>query len=275
MAAMLALLSSAMWGAADYAAGRLSRVHGVIRVLATSQVSALVAMVVVALLTSAWRAPTGYLGWAVLAGLAGSGGLALFYRALAIGTMGVVSPIASLGVVVPLAVGIADGERPTTVQAIGIVTAIVGVVAASGPEVRGDAGWPPVLLAGGASLMLGAALVAIARGSEVSVVMSMVGMRLVSSTVLLAALLVGGRRARGSGGQLPWMVAVGLLDVGANVAFGVASTRGLLSLVAVFGSLYPVATIVLARQLDGERLRPVQGVGVGLALVGAAAISAG
>ncbi len=275
MAALLALLSSAMWGSADYLAGRLSRVHGALRVLAASQVVALVGMVVVATVTAAWRSPTGYVGWAVLAGLAGASGLGLFYRALSVGTMGVVSPIASLSVVVPLAVGIADGERPTGVQALGIVLAIVGVVAASGPEVRGEAGWQPVALAGGAALLLGVTLVGIARGSADSVVMTMTVMRMVSSGVLLLVLLVGGARVRGRGGQLAWVALVGVLDVGANLAFGVASTRGLLSLVAVFGSLYPVATILLARQLDGERLRPVQAAGVAMALAGAAAISAG
>ncbi len=70
-------------------------------------------------------------------------------------------------------------------------------------------------------------------------------------------------------------MAVGLLDVGANLAFGAATTRGMLSIVAVFGSLYPVATILLARWLDHERLRRIQQVGVGLALLGVAAISAG
>ena len=71
------------------------------------------------------------------------------------------------------------------------------------------------------------------------------------------------------------MVAIGLLDVGANLAFGLASTIGLLTLVSVFGSLYPVFTILLARWLDHERLRPIQVAGVSLALLGVAAISAG
>ena len=91
----------------------------------------------------------------MLASLSGATGLALYYRALAIGTMGVVSPIAALGVLVPLSVGLVGGEQPTTLQLVGIVLALVGVVAASGPEVHGDAGWVPVLLAAGAALFLG------------------------------------------------------------------------------------------------------------------------
>ena len=275
MAALLALLSSGMWGSADYLAGRLSRSRHVLVVLGGSQTAGLVAMLVLATATGAWAAPRGYLGWAVLASLAGATGLALYYRALAIGTMGVVSPIAALGVVVPLAVGVVDGERPTSVQLVGIGLALVGVVLASGPEVHGDAGWAPLLLAGGSAVFLGTSLVAIARGSETSVVMTMTAMRVVTVSLMLLMVLAMRWSVRVPGRDVPGLAAVGLLDVGANLAFGAASTLGLLSLVSVFGSLYPVATILLARWLDGERLRRVQQVGVVLALAGAAAISAG
>jgi drug/metabolite transporter (DMT)-like permease len=202
-------------------------------------------------------------------------GLALYYRALAIGTMGVVSPIAALGVVVPVAAGVAGGERPTALQVVGIAVALVGVVLASGPEIQGEAGWAPVLLAGGAAVLLGAALVAIARGSQTSVIMTMTTMRAVTVTLMAIVVLVLGWSVRVPGRDVPGLAAVGLMDVAANLAFGAASTLGLLSLVAVFGSLYPVATILLARFLDGERLRRIQKVGVVLALGGAAAISAG
>jgi drug/metabolite transporter (DMT)-like permease len=275
MAALLALLSSGMWGSADYLAGRLSRTRHVLVVLGGSQTVGLLAMVVAATLTGAWGAPRDYVGWAVLASLAGASGLAMYYRALAIGTMGVVSPIAALGVVVPLGVGIADGERPTQLQAVGIALALVGVVLASGPEVRGDAGWAPVLLAGGAAVFLGVSLVALARGSQTSVVMTMTAMRMVTVSLMLVVVLAMRWGVRVPARDVPGLAAVGLMDAGANLAFGAASTLGLLSLVSVFGSLYPVATILLARFLDGERLRRIQQVGVVLALGGAAAISAG
>jgi drug/metabolite transporter (DMT)-like permease len=153
--------------------------------------------------------------------------------------------------------------------------ALLGVVLASGPEVHGDAGWQPLLLAAGSALFLGISLVALARGSDTSVVMTMTAMRLVTVSLMVLALLVLRRPVSVPARDLPAFAAVGLLDVGANLAFGAASTLGLLSLVAVFGSLYPVATILLARWLDHERLRRVQQVGVVLALLGAAAISAG
>jgi drug/metabolite transporter (DMT)-like permease len=275
VAALLSLLSSGLWGTADYLAGRMSRTRHVLVVLGGSQTAGLLAMLVVATVTGAWSAPRAYVGWAVLASLAGATGLALYYRALAIGTMGVVSPIAALGVLVPLAVGVADGERPTQVQAVGIVIALVGVVLASGPEVRGEAGWLPVLLAGGAAVFLGAALVAIARGSQTSVVMTMTAMRVTTVLLMLVAVLAMRWSVRVPGRDIPGLASIGLLDIAANLAFGAATTLGMLSLVSVFGSLYPVATILLARFLDGERLRPIQQVGVVLALGGAAAISAG
>jgi drug/metabolite transporter (DMT)-like permease len=275
VAALLALLSSVMWGSADYVAGKLSRRRHVLVVLGGTQTVGLIAMLVAATVTGAWSDPTGYLGWAVLASLSGATGLALYYRALAIGTMGVVSPIAALGVLVPLAVGLADGEQPTALQSVGIVLAIVGVVAASGPEVHGDAGWTPVLLAGGSAVFLGTSLVAIAQGSESSVVMTMTVMRITTVSLMALALLALRRPVSVSRAEVPAFAAVGLMDVGANLAFGAASTLGLLSLVSVFGSLYPVATILLARFIDHERLRPIQQVGVALALAGVAAISAG
>ena len=275
MAALFALLSSVMWGSADYVAGKLSRRRHVLVVLGGTQAVGLLAMLVAATVTGAWAAPRDYLGWAVLASMSGATGLALYYRALAIGTMGVVSPIAALGVLVPLAVGLAGGDQPTTLQVVGIVLALVGVVAASGPEVHGDAGWAPVLLAGGSAAFLGTSLVAIARGSDTSVVMTMTVMRITTVSLMALALLALRRSVTVTRAEAPAFVAVGLMDVGANLAFGLASTLGMLSLVSVFGSLYPVATILLARFIDHERLRPVQQVGVVLALTGVAAITAG
>lgn len=275
MAGLLALLSSGMWGTADYLAGRMSRSRHVLVVLGGTQLVGLVVMLAVATVTGAWSAPAGYVPWAVLASLSGATGLALYYRALAIGTMGVVSPIAALGVLVPLVLGLATGERPTPLQLAGILLALVGVVAASGPEVHGDAGWEPVALAAGSAVFLGVSLSTIAAGSESSVVMTMTVMRITTVSLMALAVLAMRRRVQVAAAEVPSFVAVGLLDVGANLAFGAASTRGMLSIVAVFGSLYPVATILLARWLDDERLRRIQQVGVALALLGVAAISAG
>jgi drug/metabolite transporter (DMT)-like permease len=199
----------------------------------------------------------------------------MFYAALAGGTMGVVSPIAALGAVVPVLIAVVTGERPSGPQVAGIVVALVGAAAASGPELRGAAGARPVALAAFAGVGFGLALYLIGIGSQTSPLMTLVGMRATSVVVFVVAALVlrtvGGLRPRDVGP----VALVGLADAGANLAFGVASTMGLLSVTAVLGSLYPVATVLLARGVLKERLSGVQQAGVAAALAGVVLISVG
>jgi drug/metabolite transporter (DMT)-like permease len=200
---------------------------------------------------------------------------------LAMGTMGVVSPIAALGVAVPVLVGLARGERPAAVQLLGIVVAVAGVVLASGPELSGRAGARPVLLAGVAAVGFGVALLAIAEGSRDSTLMTLVTMRATSVSLLLVALLVAigrGAPARDfvlGARELGLVALVGIGDVSANLTFGLASTRGLVSVVAVLGSLYPVVTVLLALLVHGERLGRAQTLGVAGALGGVVLIATG
>jgi drug/metabolite transporter (DMT)-like permease len=132
------------------------------------------------------------------------------------------------------------------------------------------------VLAGVAALGFGAVLLLMAEGSEGggagAVVMTLISMRLVS-LVVLAVVLLGLARARGTAfgvraADLPLLVAIGLLDVGANAAFALSSQGDLISVTAVLASLYPVVTVLLARQLHAERLVGPQVPGVVLALLG-------
>lgn len=281
----LALLSSALWGSADFLGGLLSRRRPAALVVGTSQAVGLVAITLVALPAGALDDPTAYLPWAVGAGVAGIVGLTCFYAALAAGTMGVVSPIAALGVVVPVLVGLARGERPAGIQLVGIAVAVTGVVLASGPELSGRAGLRPVLLAVVAALGFGLALLFIAEGSRTSTLMTLVTMRLTSVSLAVLALVVALRRV--SSGRLDrgrlrldrrdlgLVAVVGVGDVAANLTFGLASTRDDVSVVAVLGSLYPVVTVLLARIVLRERLGPAQSFGVAAALGGVAMIAGG
>lgn len=275
MAALLALGSSVIWGSADFLGGLLTRTRSAYVVVAGSQAFGLLAIAIVALLTGDWREPLGYLPWAVGAGLSGALGLVSYYAALSSGTMGVVAPIASMGAVVPVILGIAGGEHPSWLQLLGIVLALLGVAAASGPELSGGTGRRPVVLAAVAGCAFGFALYAIGRGTEHNGVMTLVGMR--AATVLmfvLAALALrttGGIRVR----DLGPLALVGVGDVTANVMFAVSTTKGLLSISSALTSFYPVVTVMLARWVLQERLRGVQWAGVGLALGGVALISAG
>jgi drug/metabolite transporter (DMT)-like permease len=276
MAALLALLSSLMWGTGDFLGGWLSRRIPALAVLGYSQIVGFVIMWAVAFGSGEWRIGWGpYVIWGVLASICGFTGLAAFYTALALGRMGVVSPIAALGVLVPLGAGLLRGETPLPWQYLGIVLAVVGVVLASGPEVTGAAGVKPVLLACVAALAFGLFLVFVAIGSETSAVMTMTAQRTTSTILVvvmaLAARSTGGVQVRDAG----WLIVIGAFDVLANLLFGIAATMGLLAIVSVLGSLYPVVTVLLAWSVLKERLSPVQYVGVAVALVGVAAISLG
>jgi drug/metabolite transporter (DMT)-like permease len=275
VAVLLALSSSVMWGGSDFLGGLLSRTRRAHAVVAGSQVCGLLTVALVALATGAWHGSTAWVVWAVLAGLVGAVGLVCFYTALGCGAMGVVSPIAAMGAIVPVLLGLAQGESPSGLVVAGLVLALLGVVTASGPELEGGAGTRPVLLAAVAGICFGAALVCIGRGAQTNAIMTLTGMRVTSVGLFLVAALAlrttGGLRPR----DLGPLAVIGVSDVGANLLFAIATQRGLLSVTAVLGSLYPVVTVLLARFLLHERLRLVQQVGVVAALTGVALVSAG
>ncbi len=277
MPVVLALFSSVLWGTSDFLGGTASRRLPVPAVVAFSQATALLLLLPVALFVGdAPRAP-----WqGLLAGAVGAGGLGAFYAALAAGTMGVVAPIAATGAAVPVVVGLLRGESPHTVQLLGIALALLGVVLASGPELSGKTSARPVGLAVLAAGAFGTVMVLVAdgsRGSAGSVVVTLVLMRL-ASVPLGAAVLVA-RTGLGQWsalrGGVPLLAAVGAGDVAANAGYAFASRAGLLSVVAVLASLYPVVTVLLARQLHGERLLPLQVSGAVGTLCGVVLLSAG
>lgn len=271
--ALLALLSSAVWGTSDFAAGLLSRRLSPFVVVAWSQAIALLTLTMLVLVRGLSPDPATWVGWAVLAGITGAGGLLAFYAALSQGTMGVVAPVAALGAGITVLLGVVSGEAPTPLAWAGIVVAVTGVVLASGPELQQGVGARPVLLAVLAAFGFGVTLFALDRGARVDLVSTLWGMRL-TSCVGYAAVAV---RARTLGElptrSIPLLAAIGLGDLLANALFGLASSSGLVSIASVLGSLYPVVTILLARRVLGERLRRIQVVGVVLAMAGIVVIA--
>jgi drug/metabolite transporter (DMT)-like permease len=278
MAALLALLSSVLWGSADFLGGVVTRRLPAVAVVAWSQAVALLAVSVAAVVTGEAGAPAGWVPWSVLAGAAGAAGLVAFYTALSSGTMGVVSPLAALGVVVPVVGGLAAGDQPRVLQVVGMALGAAGAVAAGGPELSGrtlrSAQGRSVVLAVVAGLFFGVALLGIQRGADSSPLMTMVGMRVTSVLIFVCVGLAvrshGGVRPR----DLPVIGAIGVLDVSANLVFAFASTQGMDSVVAVLGALYPVTTVALGAVVLRERLVPVQRIGVVLALSGVALLAA-
>jgi drug/metabolite transporter (DMT)-like permease len=273
MLSLLALASSACWGTADFFAGLKSRTTPAAAVVAWSQGLALLVISVLVGARHADFALHGWPLWSVAAGVSGTVGLVSFYAALSTGTMGVVAPVASLGVAVPVLLGLLGGEQPPATAWVGMVVAVVGVLLASGPELSGDVSARPVALASVAAVGFGFALYCLDRGARESLLHTLWGMRLTSVTVFVVAALAlrtaGGMVAR----DMPGLLAIGVGDLAANGLFAFASSRGLVSVASVLGSLYPVVTVLLARFLLHERLQRIQSVGVALSLVGVAVIA--
>jgi drug/metabolite transporter (DMT)-like permease len=273
VSAALALVASALWGGSDFLGGSVSRRLRAVQVLAVSQVlSALVLLLVLGV--SGQVGTTGdrtWIAWSVLAGVTWAAAMGALYTALARGTMGVVAPIASCGMLVPVVVAVAGGERPGPLQLLGAALAVLGVVGAAGPDLTSSRGQGRATgLALLAALLFGVEIYALARASEVSVGGSLLGMRL-SSVVLVVAVALARRRGASPvrAGDLPPLLALGVLDLAATAAYALASRSGLVSVVAVLASLYPAVTLLLARRFHGERLSGVQSGGVAVVLVGA------
>jgi uncharacterized membrane protein len=279
MAALLALISSGMWGAADYLAGNLSKKFRPTAVLSVTQIIGLFFGLILAIATGAFDAQAlgdgGYLLPGIAAGFAGYLGLIFLYRALATGRMGVVSPISAMSGIVPVLYALIFlGERLSGLVAIGVIFALLGAFLASGPELSQGFPLKPVFLALGAAVSFGTCLIFMAKGSESSALMTMVSMRAATFLVSVAILL----RLRGTGGMgkshIGLLLFIGVADFSANLILGIATTKGLVSLAMVFGSLYPIMTALLAFVFLKERLHRVQYVGIASAVFGVAVIAA-
>jgi drug/metabolite transporter (DMT)-like permease len=276
VAALLALLASVLWGAADFLGGAVTRRLPLSVVLLVSQASG-VAVLLVVLATRVDPTPPGaFLGWGLLAGFAGLGALACFYRALADGQMSVVAPIAATGVTVPVVVSLIAGERPGALTLAGIGLAVAGVVASAGLERgSGGGGGRSVPLALLAACGFGSVLIFLDRGSETSSLLTLVTAR-GTAVVVLTCVCLGTRTAPVvPRADRPAVVSLGLLDTGALALYGVASRSELVAVVAVLASLYPVVTVGLAAGVHHERLSRTQLAGVATALVGVLLIGAG
>ena len=278
IANILALFSSLLWGTSDFLGGTASRNRPAWVVLLWSQAIAFVAVALVAGIHGdlTHLHPGVWMLWALGAGLCGATGIICLYRALAEGRMGVVSPIVAMGVLVPFTAGLVAGEHLTNQHTLGVVAAIIGIVLASAPEVTGSAGWRPVAFAIAAAVLLGFSMLALARGAQGSVLVTLVIMRAVTALALPIA-YVRSPAVR----ALPTRVlllygAIGVIEVIANLTFGYAYRvpGASLSLISVLGSLYPISTVLFAAIVHEERMAAVQYVGVAFALVGVSLVSA-
>jgi drug/metabolite transporter (DMT)-like permease len=275
MAILLSLLSSLVWGTSDFAGGLLSKRRPAMVVVGwNATFGLLMVTLAVATVGDGWHGPYGWIPWGMAAGASGSLGLVCYYFALATGTMGVVAPVTSLGVSVPVVVGILSGESPTRASLAGIALAVVGVVLASGPDFGRVAAYTrAVLIAVLAGLFFGGFFVFASEGADDSPLLTLWAMR---ATVTTAFVLVAlGRRTTGGlvGRDYLWLVGIAGGDIGANLLFAIASTKGYVSITSVLSSLFPVVTVLLARLVLAERLRRIQIAGAVVTMLGVALIS--
>jgi drug/metabolite transporter (DMT)-like permease len=280
LALAISLASAASWGISDFLGGQETRRLPVLAVLAISQPAGLVLIALLIALTGADSISAGKLAIAFLAGAASLGGLAAFYSAMAMGTVSVVAPIAALGVVVPVVFGLAQGESPAAIQLAGLVPAIAGVVVLTyegRPEHAETA--TASRLSIGLAIVAGLGFGIFFTGLDAAAAdrpgWAILAVRVGGVTTVLVALLLARPRFDGVSAAWPVLIVIGAFDVLANALFAIASTKGLLPVVAVGSSMYPAFTVALAHAVLGERLATLQWMGVVLALAGVVMIAAG
>jgi len=271
----LALGAALAYGTGDFLGGFASRRTALLSVLLISQGVGLIGMLVVAAITGG-SPHAGDLAAGAVAGIAGGAGVAMLYRGLASGTMSLVAPITGVVAVgVPVVFGLATGERPAALQYAGIATAVaaVALLSGGGPSAM-RLSRPSLLLALGAGFAIGVFYVAFARAAPGAGLWPVVSARGASVFAFAVASLV--LRARpGLGGTSWWIVVLaGLLDVAANALYLLALHGGLLSIVAVLVSLYPVVTVACSVVALRERLHAGQVAGVAAALAAVVLITA-
>jgi drug/metabolite transporter (DMT)-like permease len=248
-------------------------------VILVSQTAALLTAAVLVLAFDAEPPSAKRIVYGLLTGITIFVGLGAFYRGLKIGAMGVVAPITATGVLVPVVVAIAHGERPSGLQATGAAIAIAGVVAASlEPEreaIHGRRLGTGVVWALGAAVAFGGGLLGLQSAAAGSAVWASVTPRLTLVPIVLALALARRPAIRTAIPYWPLLVGIGIADGIGAAMFTAASNRGLHSVVAILASLYPVIVVALARLLLSERLTRLQLIGAAAALAGVALISAG
>jgi drug/metabolite transporter (DMT)-like permease len=163
--------------------------------------------------------------------------------------MSIVAPISATGAAVPVIVGVATGDRPAVLQVVGIAAATAGIVLASREaspdEDRATANRLSIGLALFAALGFGAFFVGMKAGADASVLWALLVARASSVIVLCAYAAAARPRLLNARTDLPPLILIGALDLSANALYALASTEGLLSVVGVLGSLYPVTTVLL------------------------------
>ena len=284
MTELLALGSAVCYGSADFFGGLTARRANTIATVVVTQFVGLV-LIVLALpfLPATVVSPQDWL-WGIAAGLSGGIGVALLYRALAVGAMAVVAPITAVcAAIIPVLFAFAMGERLRFLTMVGIALALVAIALVSQQPTRPHpegarrtkrALPPGVLLALLAGVAVGIFFLSLARTRSAAGMWPLIAARLTSVTLFGLMALVTGRTLRMSGRTAGTAIAGGALDMLANALYMIAARIGPLSIVVTLASLYPASTVVLARWVLGERISFVQVIGIACALAAVVVIVA-
>ncbi|MFD7459324.1 MULTISPECIES: DMT family transporter [unclassified Streptomyces] len=269
IALLLALGSSLAYGCADFLGGLGARKAHVLRtVMIAAPASLAVELLLWPVLGASFSAAT--IGWGAASGVASAAAFALLYRTLAIGPMNVLSPITALiSAMLPVGVGLFQGERLGLAGLAGLPLALVAVVLVSAGHGAGSArpSRTALLLAFGAGAAIALQLIFLHQAPSDSGVAPLIVGRGVSSAVTLAAAGLLYRRLGAEKPAYSMSAAAGVLDSVANLLFLLAARSGDLAVVAVITALYPAGTVLLARSVLAERIHRGQLVGLGTAAV--------
>lgn len=274
---LLAIGSAVLYGAADFTGGLVTRRAGTIPVVILSQASGLVLLALILPLLPHASPSRPDLLWGAAAGLTGGIGVALLYRALAIGTMAVVAPTTAVcAVAIPVVTSLLLGERPGPLALAGMGLGIGSIVLVSQQRTAVPSGAhhpapAPARRSGvGTALASGVAigfffLTLAQTGSDAGMWPILVA-RLVSVTLFGTVAVARGLSIRMPGPMAMLALVCGGIDMLANALYLLAAREGQLSIVVTLSSLYPASTVLLARIVLGERLNLLQSIGVGCAL---------
>lgn len=274
MTELLALGSAVLYGSADFFGGLTARRANTIATVFVSQFVGLVLLLLVLPFLPAATVSSRDWVWGFVAGLSGGIGVALLYRALAVGAMAVVAPTtAVIAAMIPVLFAFALGERLRLVTWSGIALALGAIALVSRPARQEDSkpgqsrcrppGFALALLSG---VAVGIFFLSLARTTITAGIWPLVAARIASIALFGSIAMITGRTLRMSATPLATAVTGGALDMAANALYMIAARIGPLSVVVTLASLYPASTVLLARVVLGERLSVAQIGGIVCAL---------
>jgi len=278
LALCLSFSACIMWGIADFIGGLKSRHLPTITVVMLSNSFGVAVVSVIVLIRGKALPANPLLLWAIAAGIIGLFALFFLYKGLAVGSMSIIAPISSTGVIIPVIYGLLFGDTLSNLQIVGIPMAIIGTVLAAIKKTENEKKAKlarGVWYAIGSAITIGIYFIFIDRASNADPYWTTF-ILLVSYVVFLFPVVILTRTSlRVNRSHVPSILVLGILGALAGAAFALATTVGMLSLVSVVGSLYPAITIVMSAVILHERPQLTQILGVIVALIGVVCISAG